>query len=98
MTIPDDVLPKNLSPSQRADTYSHVNKRLINEFEFYRSDLVITSPGGRTYHKFSGARKLCCNLPKFQTKRPKLRVFYQIDANGIINSEDPDQTAPLGAV
>ena len=46
--------------------------------------------------KFSDARKLCCNLPKIQTKRPKLGVFYQNDANGIANSEDPDQTAPLG--
>ena len=52
----------------------------------------------RKVPKFSDARKLCCNLPKIQTKRPKLRVFDQNDANGIINSEDPDQTAPLGAV
>ena len=53
------------------------------------------------YHKvpkFSDARKLCFNLPKTQTKRPNLRVFPQKDANGIANSEDPDQTAPLGAV
>ena len=48
--------------------------------------------------KFSDTRKLCCNLPKIQTKRPNLRVFRQKDANGIANSEDPDQTAPLGAV
>ena len=40
-------------------------------------------------------RKLCCNLPKIQTKSPKLYVFRQKDANGIANSEDPDQTAPL---
>ena len=46
--------------------------------------------------KFLDARKLCCNLPKIQTKRPKLRLFYQNDANGIANSEDPDQTAPRG--
>ena len=56
----------------------------------------------RTSHrkvpKFSDARKLCCNLPKIQRKRPNLRVFRQKDANGIANSEDPDQTAPLGAV
>ena len=53
------------------------------------------------YHKvpkFSDARKLCCNLPKSQTKRPNLRVFCQKHANGIANSEDPDQTAPLGSV
>ena len=36
------------------------------------------------YHKapkFSNARKLCCNLPKIQTKSSNLRVFYQKDAN-----------------
>ena len=31
-------------------------------------------------------------------QRPNLRVFRQKDANGIANSEDTDQTAPLGAV
>ena len=53
------------------------------------------------YHKvpkFSDARNLCCNLPKIQTKRPNPRVFCPDGANGIANSEDPDQTAPLGAV
>ena len=48
--------------------------------------------------KFSDARKLCCNLPKIQTKRPNLSVFCKKKSNGIANSEDPDQTAPLGAV
>ena len=48
--------------------------------------------------KFSDTRNFCCNLPKIQTKRQNLRVFRQKDANGIANSEDPDQTAPLGAV
>ena len=48
--------------------------------------------------KFSDARKLCCNLPKLQEKRPDLIVFCQKDANGIANSVDPDQTAPLGGV
>ena len=55
----------------------------------------------RTYRKvpkFSYTRKLCCNLPRIQTKSPNLTVFSQEDANGIANSEDPDQTAPLGAV
>ena len=31
-------------------------------------------------------------------KRQSLRVVCQKDANGIANSEDPDQAAPLGAV
>ena len=52
----------------------------------------------RKVPKFLDTRKLCCNLPKFQEKRPNLWVFCQKDANGIANSEDPDQTAPLGAV
>ena len=52
----------------------------------------------RKVPKFVDARKLRCNLPKFQTKWPNLRVFRQKGANGIANSEDPDQTAPLGAV
>ena len=57
------------------------------------------------YHKipkFLDARKHCCNVPKIQTKMPKLRIFCQIDTNGIANSEEADQTAPktapLGAV
>ena len=41
---------------------------------------------------------LCCNLPLIQTKSLNLLVFCQNDANGIANSGDPDQTAPLGAV
>ena len=48
--------------------------------------------------RFSGARKLCCNLSKIQIKSPNLRIVHQNDANGIANSENPDQTAPLVAV
>ena len=50
-------------------------------------DVLITY---RKDPKFSDARKLHCNLPKIQTKRPNLKVFCQNDANGIANSEDPD--------
>ena len=53
----------------------------------------------RTVPKFSDARKLCCKLPKIQTKRPNHRIFCPKDANGIAISEDPgDKTAPRGAV
>ena len=48
--------------------------------------------------KFSEAQNLCCNLPKIETKSTILRVLFKNDANGIANSEDPDQTAVLGAV
>ena len=47
---------------------------------------------------FLDAKKLGYKLPNFQTKRPNHRIFCPKVANGIANSEDPDQTAPLGAV
>ena len=52
----------------------------------------------RKVPKFSVAKKVCCNRNKIQTKRTNLRVFCRKDDRGIVNSEDPDQTAPLGAV
>ena len=52
-------------------------------------------PAYRKVTTFSDVRKLWCNLPKVQEKRPNLRVFHHKDANEIANSEDPDQTAPL---
>ena len=60
--------------------------------------LVVNIVKYRKVPKFFDARKLPCNLPNIQTKRPNLKVFCQKDANGIANSEDPDQTAPQGAV
>ena len=35
---------------------------------------------------------------KVKQRGQTLKVFRQEDANGRANSEDPDQTAPLGAV
>ena len=67
------------------DRFSHIEAHLLNGY--YRKDT-----------KFWDARNHCCNLPEIQTKRPNLTVFCQNDANGIANSEGPDQTAPLGAV
>ena len=52
----------------------------------------------RKVSKFLDARKLYCKLPKIQTKRSNHNILCPKDANGIANSEDPDQTAPLGAV
>ena len=48
--------------------------------------------------KFSDARKLCCKLSKIQTKRFYRGVIPRKDVNKKANSEDPDQTAPRGAV
>ena len=55
----------------------------------------------RTYRKvpkFLDTRKCCYNHPKTGKKRFYLRVMHPKDADSIANSEDPDQTAPLGAV
>ena len=52
----------------------------------------------RKVPKFWDTINLCCNLPKIQAKRPNFRLFCQNGAQGIANSEEPDQTAPLGAV
>ena len=35
---------------------------------------------------------------KFKRRGQSFKVFCKNDANGIANSEDPDQTAPIGAV
>ena len=35
---------------------------------------------------------------KFKQECPNFKVFCKKDVNGIANSEDPDQTARLGAV
>ena len=42
--------------------------------------------------KISDAQNVYCNLSKIETKRPNFRIFRQKDANGIANSEDPDQS------
>ena len=50
------------------------------------------------FQNFRTPENFAVLLSKIQTKRPNLRVFCQKGGNGIANSEDPDQTAPLGAV
>ena len=49
----------------------------------------------RKVPKFSDTRKLCCNHTKIQIKWPNQRGFCPKYADGMANSEDPDQTAPL---
>ena len=43
--------------------------------------------------KYSDTRKICCNHPKIQTRLFYRRVMHPKDADGMANSEDPDQTA-----
>ena len=42
-----------------------------------RNKLAMEARESRKVPKFSDTRKLCCNLPKIQTKRPNLRLFLQ---------------------
>ena len=48
--------------------------------------------------KFSDTQKICCNHSKVWTVWLYHRVMSPNDADGMANSVDPDQTAPLGAV
>ena len=48
--------------------------------------------------KFSDTQKICCNHSKIWTMWIYHRVMSPNDADGMANSADPDQTAPLGAV
>ena len=48
--------------------------------------------------KCSDDRKFCCNQPKIQTKGPNHTKLQLKDTKRMTNSEDPDQTAPVGAV
>ena len=57
--------------------------------------------GNKKYHKFpkySDTQKICCNHSKIWTMWLYHRVMSPNDADGMANSEDPDKTAPLGAV
>ena len=74
----------------------HCVKYLLVSFLVRKSVFGVSNY--RKVPKFSDAKKLCFNLHKIKEKRPNLWIYRQKDANGIANSEDPDQTAPLGAV
>ena len=58
-------------------------------------------PGREQYRKFpkySDTQNICCNHSKIWTMWLYHRVMSPKDADGMANSVDPDQTAPLGAV
>ena len=52
----------------------------------------------RKFPKYSDTQKICCNHSETCTMWLYHRVMSPNDANGMANSVDPDQTAPLGAV
>ena len=50
------------------------------------------------FPKYSDTPKICCNHSKIWTMWLYHRVMSPNNADGMANSVDPDQTAPLGAV
>ena len=52
----------------------------------------------RKFPKYSDTQKICYNHSKIWTMWLYHRVMSPNDADGMANSVDPDQTAPLGAV
>ena len=65
-----------------------IDKFLYNVFSYYQ----------RKVPKCSDAKNVAVIHLKFETKRPNLKVFCRKHANGMANSVNLDQTAPLGAV
>ena len=54
--------------------------------------------GYRKFPKYSNTQNICCNQSKIWTKCLYHREMSPNDADGMANSVDPDQTAPLGSV
>ena len=52
----------------------------------------------RKVPKFLDAKNFAVIYLKFKQRGQTVGFFHQKDANGIENSEDPDQTAAQGAV
>ena len=52
----------------------------------------------RKFPKYSDTQKICCNLSKIWIMWHYYSVMSPNDVDGMANSVDPDQTAPLGAV
>ena len=52
----------------------------------------------RKFPKYSDTQIIYCNTPKIWTMWLYYRVMSPNKAEGMANSVDPDQTAPLGAV
>ena len=66
-------------------------------FAFQSMEKIPVKPYTVKIQKF-GHSKFCINDPKIWTTRLYHTAMLLKDADGIANSVDPDQTAPLGAV
>ena len=60
--------------------------------------LTVGNVAYRKTPKYSDTQKICCNHSKIWTMWLHHRVMSPNNADGMANSVDPDQTAPLGVV
>ena len=67
-------------------------------FEILTLNWNIYTAAYRKFSKYSHTQNICCNNSKIWTMWLYHRVMSPNDADGMVNSVDPDQTAPLGAV
>ena len=61
----------------------------------YSIPLNIGKLNYRKFTKYSDTQKICCNHSKIWTMWLYHRVMSPKDADGMANSVDPDQTAPV---
>ena len=66
----------------------------FDQFNYYRKILFNTVK----FLNFRTLKNYAVIYLKFKQRGQTLRVFCRNGANGIAKCEDPDQTAPLGAV
>ena len=94
---------KNANVSHSVDcmlyTSAVIQKPYLAIFGFFRfKNPDFTMPDYRKTSKISDTWKNGCNYPKIGTVWFYYRVMGPKDTDGMANSVDPDQTAPLGAV
>ena len=97
------IVPSNLVPISGYRMYNFQTGvvHFSSSCQFYVENFCLKNHLLFTYRKvpkFLDTRKLCDYYPKTGKKRFYHRLMHPKDADGIANSEDPDQTAPLGAV
>ena len=67
--------------------YTFISKKVVQITFIYRK-----------FPKYSDTQNICCNHPKIRTMWLYNWEMCPKEIDGIANSVDPDQTAPLGAV
>ena len=77
----------------------HIKWALMSTYKYTQSyKYEISRFNYRKFPKYSDTQNICCNHSKMWTMWLCYSVMSPNDADGMANSVDPDQTAPLGAV